>query len=398
MIPPWLLMKNRVGLPGSQHRFPEHPAGRNAPLLWSCFIILVLLLALPASAFTVTPPVMTPSDILNPNDPVNLSWSVYAASGTAFPSYDDLQFVTELDDPVWKYSVIVNGVENVRPADRGKILTISGFELAYQNRDEVVVQAVLSATVPGTAPPGANRTLLKIQELDARSTVIPTSVVRFSHLIGQPTPAPIPSTGTLRIRSSPPGAGVYLDNVIRGISPLTLDAVPNGRYAILLRRDGYQDYTTDVVVTGDAPLVSAELVPQPAATPATPAVSGGASVNGSTGTPPSPPVSGPGTLSIATSPPGAVVYVDSEAKGITPATIPGLSPGKHTIHLVMNGYEDFSTSMEISPGTTAEYVTGLVKTKKTPGFTAAGALIASGLALGFGTGGRVRDRRNRKSR
>ena len=130
-----------------------------------CFLtVFALLVLIPgACAFTVSPVTIYPSGDLNPNDPVNVSCTVYAASGVAFPSYDDLQFVTELDDPVWYYTIVVNGVENVRPAERGKILTISGFELNYLNKDEVIVKLVLKAQVPATAAIGADKMMLKIQ-------------------------------------------------------------------------------------------------------------------------------------------------------------------------------------------------------------------------------------------
>lgn len=345
----------------------------------------VLLLLIPcACAFTVSPVTITPSGVLNPNDPVNISCTVYAASGAAFPSYDDLQFVTELDDPVWYYSIIVNGVENVRPADRGKILTISGFELNYQNKDEVIVDLVLKARVPATAAPGADRMMLKIQELDARSNVLTYSVIRVDHLIGQPTPTPTPAYGSISVTSEPSGAGVYLDNAIKGITPVTLESVQNGQHTVLLRHDGYQDYSGDVTVTGDLRQVSAVLIPKTATVAPTAATSYGTSpatgptVSGSPSAPQPAPSSLTGTLSIATTPPGALVYIDDQMKGITPATIPGLSPGSHSIHLIMDGYEDFKTTTEITPGTTSEFETGLSKQKQLPGFAMTGALLALG--------------------
>jgi hypothetical protein len=76
-----------------------------------------------ASAFMVSPVSVDPSGVLNPGDPVNVSYTVYAATGTAFPSFDDLQFVTELDNPRWTYSIIVNGktVKVLAERDPGKI-------------------------------------------------------------------------------------------------------------------------------------------------------------------------------------------------------------------------------------------------------------------------------------
>jgi hypothetical protein len=346
-------------------------------------VFLGLVLLVPGGmAFTVSPASVVPG-IMNPGDPVNVSCTVYAAYGTAFSTYDDLQFVTGLDDPVWSYTILVNDIQNIRPTERGKILTIGGYELSYPNQDEVVVKIALHGRVPATAAAGANISVLKIQELDARSAVIGYSVIDISHLVGLPTPTPTPAYGSVVITSEPPGANVYLDNMIRGISPVTIEGVPNGRHTVLLRLDRYDDYTSDVRVTGDAPQVNAVLAYKatPVTTPATPAA-------GATTSPGSVPVTtqpaaqtGTGSLSVTTSPPGAFVYIDGQMKGITPATIPGLSPGNHTIRLILDGYQDFTTTTDITAGTTSEFITGLPKGKQAPGFTGLAALAAVGLLL-----------------
>jgi len=348
-------------------------------------LIFAALVLMPGTAaFTVDKVVITPSGVVNPGDAINVSCTVYAAEGVAFPSYDDIQFVTELDDPVWTYVVMVNGVENVRPAERGKTLTVSGFELNYEDKDEVVVKVQLRARVPATAPVGETKIFLTVQEIDARNKVIQSTVVKYDHLIGTPTPTPTPAFGSIGITSEPPGASVYVDNVIKGITPLTLDGVPNGGHAILLRLDGYQDYTDSVIVMADARQVNAVLVskaatPQPVQSPAATGTPGtGVTARWTTVpvTAESTPAPTTGTLSVITDPPGALVYIDGEMKGISPATIPGLSAGSHSVVLIMDGYQDFKTTTMITPGMTAEFVTGLAKRKAVPGFTAAAALGA----------------------
>lgn len=353
--------------------FPVQAGSR----LWLSSLALLFLIS-GAAAFTVSSTTISPPGVVNPDDPVNVTTTVYAASGTAFPSYDDLQFGTELDDPVWSYTILVNGVENVRPAERGRMLTISGFELNYQNRDEVVVQVSLKARVPATAAPGSEKMFLKIQELDARSYPIPSSVVLVDHLVGQPTPTPTPAFGSIAVSSEPSGADVYLDNRIRGITPVTLEGVPNGPHTVLLRIDGYRDYSREVTVMAAQVPVSAALVPDAATTASTVPPGGTAPAAGTPVTVQPAPVPGTGSLSVSTSPPGALLYIDGQMKGITPATIPGLSGGSHSIVLIMDGYEDFRTTTEISPGTNSEFVTGLPKRKQAPGFAAAGALAALG--------------------
>jgi hypothetical protein len=333
-------------------------------------------------AFTVSRTTVTP-ELMMPGDPVNVSCTVYAASGTAFSVYDDLQFVTALDDPVWSYTIIVNDVQNTRPDDRGKTITIGGYELAYTDRDEVIVKVALRGHVPATAASGANISLLKIQELDAKSDVITSTVTGYSHLVGLPTPTPTPAYGSVVIASDPGGANVYLDNVIRGITPVTIDAVPNGRHTVLLRLDGYEDYSRIVQVTGDAPAIDAVLDPSSTAgTSSTPATGTTTAAGGVTVTIQQ--AAQAGTLSVTTTPAGALVYIDGQMKGITPATIPGLSAGNHSVKLILDGYQDFETTTLITPGTTSEFITGLSKRKQAPGFTGAVALAAVGLLLAAG--------------
>lgn len=73
--------------------------------------------------------------------------------------------------------------------------------------------------------------------------------------------------GQVTVASAPSGAGVYLDNVYRGLTPLTMAAVPTGAHTLLIRTAGYQDWATAVQVTeGETAQVSATLVQGGAAT------------------------------------------------------------------------------------------------------------------------------------
>ena len=342
-----------------------------------CCILLFLVPGVPA--FTVGSVSVKPSGNLYPGDSVNVSYTVYAASGTAFPSYNDLQFITDLSDPQWTYSVAVNGVKNTRPVTGGRTVSITGFELHYRDQDEVIVYGMLQGTIPTGTLLGTNKTLVKIQELDARGYSIPYSIVNIDHQVGEPTPPPTPAYGSITVTSSPSGANIYIDNVYKGISPATFTEVPNGNHVVLMRLDGYPDLTKSVTVTGDNPAIHGSLDKQtgvPITSPSpgqTPAIGSGSPSPTTPGQAP-----GYGSLSITTSPPGALVYVDGVMMGVTPTTIPMLTEGSHTLTLVMEGYQDLKTTITISAGTTSEYITGLSKTTKTPGFAAGIAVISIG--------------------
>jgi hypothetical protein len=85
------------------------------------------------------------------------------------------------------------------------------------------------------------------------------------------TPGPSPdTTGQVTVGSSPSGAGVYLDTKYRGVTPMVLTDIPAGSHTIVLRQNGYQDWTSSVAVTaGSYAAVSGTLVP--GAVPPTPA-------------------------------------------------------------------------------------------------------------------------------
>ena len=193
-------------------------------------------------------------------------------------------------------------------------------------------------------------------------------------------PLPTPAYGSITVTSSPSGADIYIDNVYKGLSPAVFDAVPNGNHVVLIKLDGYQDLTKSVTVTADNQTVHADFNQQTAALQTT--SSPGQTPIAGTGSP-TPTASaqapGYGSLSITTTPAGALVYVDGTMMGVTPTTIPMLTEGPHSITLVMDGYQDLKTTITINAGTTSEYITGLSKTTKTPGFAAGIAVISIGM-------------------
>jgi len=72
------------------------------------------------------------------NVSADLQLSFVSIGGTTFPSDESISLKTELENPVWTYSIILDGVENPRPAVSKKQLDLSGWELSYENVDESV--------------------------------------------------------------------------------------------------------------------------------------------------------------------------------------------------------------------------------------------------------------------
>jgi len=89
-------------------------------------------------------------------------------------------------------------------------------------------------------------------------TAVPTTCPTYTDA---PTPIRTPSFGTIVIQSSPATANIYLDNLVKGVTPLTINNVPNGAHVVLLRLYGYQDSSSTINVLGDTQTINPTLIP-----------------------------------------------------------------------------------------------------------------------------------------
>tara|TARA_B100001167_G_scaffold175542_1_gene128804 strand:+ start:255 stop:650 length:396 start_codon:yes stop_codon:yes gene_type:complete len=55
-------------------------------------------------------------------------------------------------------------------------------------------------------------------------------------------------------------------------------------------------------------------------------------------------------IEFETRPPGAEVYVDGRSLGVTPLSVPDISPGSHTIRFIIEGYREWTTIVEVVSG------------------------------------------------
>ena len=51
-------------------------------------------------------------------------------------------------------------------------------------------------------------------------------------------------TGNLYVASSPSGANLYVDNILKGTTPRTVTGLTIGNHAVKITKTGYYDYTT----------------------------------------------------------------------------------------------------------------------------------------------------------
>jgi len=143
------------------------------------------------------------------------------------------------------------------------------------------------------------------------------------------------TAGTLAISSIPPGATVYIDNVVKGITPVTLTDTAAGSHTLLLRRSGYDDYTRNFITE-----------------PLTPATIG-ATLTKSVTEPTTQPTPSSGSVAITSLPSGAAVYLDGSPRGTAPVVIPDVKPGNHEVILSLRGYNDWDQVVSVGSGQTA---------------------------------------------
>jgi hypothetical protein len=134
--------------------------------------------------------------------------------------------------------------------------------------------------------------------------------------------------GNISVSSTPSGANVYIDSVFNGTTLsngfVNLSHVPVGAHTVFMNLSGYQDSTTSVTISGnDTQTVNVALSPAL------------------------------GSLSVASVPSGAMIYIDNTYKGMTPATVTGVQYGTRLVLLKLSGYTDWSQNVIVNTSTLA---------------------------------------------
>ena len=107
----------------------------------------------------------------------------------------------------------------------------------------------------------------------------------FVSLLPSPTPtatqASLPDMGTVSISSEPYHAEVSIDSAFRGTTPLTLVPIEQGTHTILITKEGYEPWQTEIMVQNGSNLsVDARLAPVVTTVPTRTSVGGWVAVLG----------------------------------------------------------------------------------------------------------------------
>ena len=139
-----------------------------------------------------------------------------------------------------------------------------------------------------------------------------------------------PATGTVVVNTEPAGAAVVIDGEAHGSTPVSA-TLKTGAHTIELSKDGVRR-TMTVNVSANQQL--SQFIEMPKA------------------------VAGTGDLQVRTDPPGARVVVDGQARGTSPVTVQGLTPGNHVV-VLQNDLGSVNEDVTIQPGATASLVVPL---------------------------------------
>jgi len=159
--------------------------------------------------------------------------------------------------------------------------------------------------------------------------------------------------GRLVVKSTPSRGGVTLNGSWRGRTPLTLDDLPFGRYAVRVVQPGFavarKDVTLNAANAAQELTLRLERTASSAEAPARPAPR--------SDTAPSATQSFTGTLYVDSRPRGATVFLDGRSIGQTPLSMPDVAVGSHVVRLELDGKKTWSSTTRVVAGQTAR-VTG----------------------------------------
>jgi len=153
--------------------------------------------------------------------------------------------------------------------------------------------------------------------------------------IATPTTVPPVQNGVIYAQSSPAGAAISMNGNFYGYSPVTIPNLPPGTYSMKATLNGYSPDTQLInVYAGQTASYYPTLQPSP------------------------PPPRSTGTVYVKSSPGGSQVFADGSYNGLTPVTLT-LYPGNHNIVLKQSGYNDWSTTVYVTAGSSQTINPGL---------------------------------------
>jgi hypothetical protein len=191
----------------------------------------------------------------------------------------------------------------------------------------------LTNQIVGNLAAGPHAMTLKKSGYKDYSQTATVNNVQTTYLTITLVPLSSPTTGDLDVSSSPSGASVYLNGEYKGETrasgPLYVTGLSPGTYTTILKKSGYQDYTTATqIIAGTTAQVSAALTPSSAS----PAIA---------------------SAEIFSQPSGADVYINNVYQGVTPLSLDNVpidTTKTYTVEIRLADYIPYTVSGTLNPG------------------------------------------------
>ncbi len=145
-----------------------------------------------------------------------------------------------------------------------------------------------------------------------------------------------PEAGSLRVSCTVSGAEVLVDGRSVGNAPLSVPDIAPGEHTVTVRAPNHDDWEQRITVTAGQQTVLH-------ATPSSAA-------------------SRTGRLTVVSSTPGAIVFIDGSEAGGAPLREHQLSAGQHTVEVRAEGYRSFNTTVNVTEGLVQQISADLVST------------------------------------
>jgi hypothetical protein len=128
-------------------------------------------------------------------------------------------------------------------------------------------------------------------------------------------------SGAVTVRSEPTEAGVFVDGLFRGVTPLEITGLPGGRHSVRIEKGGFKVLFA-ALETPPRGVTSFRLEPVDT-----------------------------GLVDVRTEPAGAEVYLDGRFRGLAPLSVENVRAGPHVIRAEKTGRDPATVSALVSAGT-----------------------------------------------
>ena len=146
--------------------------------------------------------------------------------------------------------------------------------------------------------------------------------------------------GSLHLTTSPGAVNVYLDSNFKGTTPLTIKMINVGKHKLRLEKKGFRPWERLVdIAYQETTKIEVELKKESVQT-----------------------MEVSGSMLIIAEPSAARVYLDGDLMGEqTPISLPKITPGSHEVEIVLDGYQIYHATIEVSSGKSSMVSAKLVK-------------------------------------